>query len=123
VTSFTDTEFTCEIAAADAVSDTTTPKVGLQGVSTFLYSGTTPSEDTLQSKQVWTAMESRNSIANYFSQEYKAWFIPPETTRYRFYMSCDDICEMHLGNTPNSAIDTTVLIDADGYTNYRDYFR
>jgi len=27
---------------------------------------------------------------------YKAWFVPPKTTRYRFYMVCDDLCKMKL---------------------------
>jgi hypothetical protein len=33
---------------------------------------------------------------------YKAWFVPPKTTKYRFYMVCDDYCSMKLGQCPKS---------------------
>jgi hypothetical protein len=33
---------------------------------------------------------------------YKAWFVPPKTKRYRFYMVCNDHCEMKFSTCPKS---------------------
>ena len=32
---------------------------------------------------------------------YRGWFIPPATTRYRFYTVCDDHCAMRMAITPD----------------------
>jgi hypothetical protein len=38
---------------------------------------------------------------------FKGWFIPPATTKYRFYMSCDDHCNLKLGSEPNKIEEPT----------------
>lgn len=35
-------------------------------------------------------------MGNYYRATSSAWFIPPATTRYRFYASCDDTCDIKL---------------------------
>jgi len=39
----------------------------------------------------------------------KGWFVPPATTRYRFYIACDDYCNIELGDTPNQVENTTEI--------------
>jgi hypothetical protein len=41
---------------------------------------------------------------------YKAWFQPPVTARYRFYMVCDDKCEMKMATCPAKNDPTTTLL-------------
>jgi hypothetical protein len=47
-------------------------------------------------------MEAPYEIGNQYANIFKGWFVAPATTRYRFYIACDDICDLKLGNTPNS---------------------
>jgi len=48
-------------------------------------------------KTIWTNTEFPDNIGDYHSQAVTGWFVPPETTRYRFYMSCDDHCQFKMG--------------------------
>ena len=38
------------------------------------------------------------------------WFIAPETTSYRFHMSCDDICDLNMGLNTSDPLDTTLIV-------------
>jgi len=59
-------------------------------------------------------MESlRENHGDYFVNQYKGWFIAPETTKYRFYISCDRNCELKMGKTPDQNKDMEQLL----YTN------
>lgn len=53
----------------------------------------------------------------------EGWFIPPETTAYRFYFACDDYCRLEMNNeTSGNSTYAPVLIDNLRYTNYRDWW-
>jgi len=41
----------------------------------------------------------------------RSWFVAPTTARYRFYMNCDDKCNLYLGETPGSAEDPTLILE------------
>ena len=43
----------------------------------------------------------RENSGDYFVNEYRGWFIAPETTKYRFYLGCNRICEFKMGETPD----------------------
>jgi hypothetical protein len=60
-------------------------------------------------------MESlRENHGDYFVNQYKGWFIAPETTKYRFWMSCERNCEFKLGKTPGeNAKDVEKLLYTD----------
>jgi hypothetical protein len=45
-----------------------------------------------------------------YLQSYKGWFIPPETTRYRFYMACDDNCKLLMDLEPGKEDNLTSII-------------
>jgi len=44
--------------------------------------------------------ESPINEADFLANLYKGWFVPPATTKYRFYTVCDDYCSLKLGLTP-----------------------
>jgi hypothetical protein len=50
---------------------------------------------------------------------YRGWFTPPADGRYRFHNSCDDHCDLWLGNTPDSETDITELLNVDHWSEFR----
>jgi hypothetical protein len=44
--------------------------------------------------------EAREDEGNNFVGLYRGWFTPPADARYRFHQSCNDHCNLNLGNTP-----------------------
>lgn len=62
------------------------------------------------------------SYGTYFGNHLKGWFIPPATTRYRFYQSCDDNCRFYMGLNTTNPTDLTQLINAWHWSYPRDYF-
>jgi hypothetical protein len=67
-------------------------------------------------------MEAPFGEADQFGSVYKGWFVAPATTKYRFYISCDDICKLSLGSTPGVAEDPTVIAHTREYTDRRDWW-
>jgi len=59
-----------------------------------------------------TASRARASL-------YRGWFTPPATKRYRFYQSCDDHCDLVIGNVPDSTTDVTKILDIDSWSEFR----
>lgn len=57
-------------------------------------------------------------IGNYL----KGWFIPPATTRYRFYASCDTACKFYMGLNTSTPTTVTQIVDAWHWSYPRDYF-
>jgi hypothetical protein len=52
------------------------------------------------------SMESHDTaVKSMQAQLFRGWFTPPATTRYRFHNSCDDHCDLRLGNTPDQETD------------------
>jgi hypothetical protein len=102
---YTDTWFTCEITAATSASTAGVPLVGSHGLRKLLVNSSLSTTDgyvNLQNyndlnKPEWMKnmslslnLESSENLGDRIAHEYKGWFVPPATTRYRFYMSCDD---------------------------------
>lgn len=52
----------------------------------------------------------------------KGWFIPPATTNYRFYMSCDDYCQLDLALNSGEVSDVTRMATSWGAIDHRAYF-
>lgn len=48
-----------------------------------------------------------NMWGDHFSSVMRGWFVAPATTRYRFYVACDDWCRINLGDSPMDAENTT----------------
>jgi hypothetical protein len=59
----------------------------------------------------------------YVVNEFKGWFIPPATTRYKFYQYCDDWCKVSFSNvTGDSTENVTDLVSQSGHTAYRNFY-
>lgn len=50
------------------------------------------------------------------------WFTPPKTTKYRFYMTCDDQCMLKIAQCPGSISPTTTLLDLNKWTKYNSFW-
>jgi hypothetical protein len=59
------------------------------------------------------------NIGSNMAQLYRGWFTPPATANYRFHQSCDDHCNLKLGNTPDQSTETTEYLNIDNWAEYR----
>jgi hypothetical protein len=62
---------------------------------------------------------SEKKTTSYMANLYRGWFTPPATAKYRFHQSCNDYCDLNLGNTPDQETDVTELIDINHWSEYR----
>lgn len=67
-----------------------------------------------------TAIEFKHST-NYAGSIFRGWFVPPATTRYRFYQSCDNYCSLWLSTQANDKTVATNII-SEHSTNNRRYY-
>lgn len=68
--------------------------------------------------------ESPSNHANLLNNQLKAWFIAPETTKYRFYASCDDVCDLYFSKKAGSAASTDIerIIRTSVWMGYRQFW-
>lgn len=66
--------------------------------------------------------ETPSSVGDKIGNFYQAWFEPPKTGKYRFYMACDTKCRLNFGETAKDSSSATKLLDVTQYTSYRDYW-
>jgi len=53
----------------------------------------------------------------------EGWFMPPETTSYRFYMACDDYCKFEMNNeTSGNSTHMPTVMENYRATGYRDWW-
>jgi len=71
-----------------------------------------------RSEHLALSLEGPAGLGDTYGQLFQGWFVPPATTRYRFYMACDDFCKLSLASTPdNSSLDALeVLLDEDKWS-------
>ena len=64
----------------------------------------------------WDVYSSWTSYPRaYVVNEFKGWFIPPATTRYKFYQYCDDWCKVSFSNViGDSTENVTDLVSQSG---------
>ena len=68
-------------------------------------------------------LETPVNIGDRYAQKLRGWFVAPATTRYKFYMACDDACKLSM-NLVADKIDTkTELININSESNFRDYWK
>jgi hypothetical protein len=73
----------------------------------------------LRWERLLTQFEPPYSWSSTYGNHLKAWFVPPATTRYRFYLSCDDHCQFDIGESPETA---EKVIETIGTIPHREYF-
>jgi hypothetical protein len=123
-------EFTCKVQPKAGVSvDADT--VGQHGVRRkFINSdkGFKMSEiDTKNGvEKLGLHWEAENSRGTFIGNKFNGWFEAPETTKVRFYISCDDSCNFDMAKTANAKIDTSVTdykpLITGSWKGYRQYW-
>jgi len=68
-----------------------------------------------------TQFETRYGEGDHTTNVFKGWFVPPATTKYRFYMACDDYCELRLGKAKPGTTETEKILDVNSHSGYRFY--
>lgn len=63
----------------------------------------------------------RNIKDGPYGQVYSGYYKAPATGRHRFYMTCDDSCQLYLSTTPNDPSKATRIYQSDGHTSFRNY--
>jgi hypothetical protein len=53
----------------------------------------------------------------------RGFIVAPKTTRYRFYMACDDYCQLNMALNSADPTNMTNVIANGGWTEHRDYIR
>jgi hypothetical protein len=79
----------------------------IDGVKTFTQILTAPGKESLL-----LHFDSPTNIGYKDSQKFEAWFVAPETTSYRFYVACDDTCQLLLDTTPDSIAAAAVIVES-----------
>ena len=113
VSFFTNTQINCQVSPSSNISNTNGTFIGSNGIRRTMYNGTNqntvnfnnmkisnPSNLTI-SNLLTLQLETSLSSGYYYGSVLQGWFVPPESTNYRFYMACDDMCILKLGNTFN----------------------
>jgi len=54
---------------------------------------------------------------------FRGWFKAPATTNYRFYITCDDHCNIRLGNETGNSTNTEIIVENYAWTYYRNWFQ
>ena len=75
-----------------------------------------------------TSFETLNFHSHdYYAQRLSGWFTAPADGEYRFFVSCDDHCELRLDSTTpytdgSYTPSPTVIASRTWYTGWRNYF-
>lgn len=131
ITSQAENSISCETGIASAESAVDTDVMGDNGLTREFYNGTNFDVDPT-SKQVALNFESPYGLGEHLRHQFKGYFIPPQTGRYRFYQSCDDYCQLRFQSDKGVAIDDTDATTLDTtfpkitwtntYSGYKDYW-
>jgi hypothetical protein len=68
-------------------------------------------------------LEAPSNIGDRLGHKFQAWFLAPLTTRYKFYMSCNDDCIFLMDTTAGSDATPTELISNVYSTDFREFWR
>jgi len=64
--------------------------------------------------------QHETAIEKYSMIVYRGWFTPPVTAKYRFHQSCDDMCDLVIGDTPGQVPEKPVkILDINHWSEYR----
>lgn len=124
ITDFSQNAFSCEVQPKAEVSDPNiTDHVGSNGMIRQFYQTETKGwfnwndfNNMNASESLALTFSTPHGIANFYGTRMKGWFIPPATTNYRFYVACDDWCELKLNNA-------TGVSEGDGLTKLVENYR
>jgi hypothetical protein len=131
VTSTSRYEFDCTVQAKSTASDVTHAYAGQLGVTRHSMTSNAATNFTLSWANIDTApytkllamnLESEYNFGSKLGSVYKTWFVAPAAGRYRFYMTCDDRCELKMATCPDAISPLTTLLEHTSYSINRAYF-
>ena len=64
--------------------------------------------------------DAPQDIADFYGQRIRGWFVAPDTGNYTFYSSCDNYCNLYLGNDTDPKNKVTI-ISQNGYSKYKEF--
>lgn len=121
VTRYMDDKFDCQVSSKAEISKIDTPQLGQHGVKRSYWKGGNWKVDKPKYSTLHTNMETYHNSDDSYSSQFKGWFIAPATTKYRFYMSCDDYCELNLGLESGVVKEPKKILNVNRHTDYRFY--
>jgi hypothetical protein len=133
VTKYQERSFSCEVQAAQSVSALNVDQPGGHGLRrTLVTKDTQPSSHYhIQYSDLVNPTSAKQYLAMQFETPYgsgerignkmKGYFVAPKTTRYRFYLSCNEKCTLDMGLNASDPTNITRLIDVPHATYYRKY--
>lgn len=70
------------------------------------------------------ATESETAQNNFtsYGNALSGWFKAPATTNYKFYVSCDDYCQLEVSNSNLTAAGKMLIHSSPGSTSFRNYW-
>ena len=121
--------FSCEVSPKAEVSISDSNYAGSHGMrrgfineANWLNFETIESEGYETSQKLSLTMQAPHNEADMSGNIYKGWFVAPATTNYRFYMTCDDYCSLHIGTNSMDSADTTEILRNIGNVDHRDWW-
>ena len=70
-----------------------------------------------------TQYELPTNVGHRIGSKMYNWFIAPETTSYRFHMSCDDYCDLNMGLDVADPLKTELIVSRRNWSSRRSYFK
>lgn len=134
VTQQSSTAFSCEIQPKSEVSVQNSSYVGSHGLRRHFINGTEANNNNWLNwweltknrynftEHLALTLGARRNEGDKIGNIFKGWFIAPATTRYRFYIACNDYCNINLGNTSGVVEEPIKLVETRYYTDYRDFW-
>lgn len=130
VSSQSEHAFSCEVSTKTEASVSDSTYLGSNGLKRLFANETNGLNwDHLKAenydhveKLALTMQSPYNEPGDNMGNIYKGWFVAPATTNYRFYLACDDYCDLNLGTTNMVDTDPTKIAENIGGINYRDWW-
>lgn len=126
ITQYSSTDFSCEVQPNEEATFSG-DHVGQHGLRWSLVEGNVADDwgqwatkdynDTLA-----LSMQTPHQMGDSYSSAMRGWFVAPATTRYRFYLACDDHCNINLGNEPMNSTSTTKINWNTAWTDHRNFW-
>lgn len=135
VTTASEASITCVTGAAPAISKVGVSQPGSPGMTLTEHDQNgTPNLGSFGSvtrTEVATAMETYHPGGYQIGYKWDGWFKAPETGNYKFYLACDDLCQIRIDSQnafnavdPASVTQTpTVVANRAWHTHWRDYYQ
>jgi len=130
VTNYQEESVSCEVQPKSGPSVGNVSQVGSHGLRRKFWNHTDTGKNGWGNMDVYghsdeylaTSFEVPTDQWNRIGNKMHGWFIAPETTSYRFHMTCDDICDLNMGLDPADPLNTTLVVSRRSWQSHRKNF-